>query len=188
LDDAHVESLWLAKHRVNWKTGEPLGGEVTDGKAHTHCSAFVAAFCMRQGVYILRPPEHGTVLLANAQYDWLHHEGKNNGWRHVSTAQDAQRLANEGLLVVASFKEGKRGKAGHIAIIRPSTKAASKIDDEGPQITQAGKSNLRSASLQEGFKHHPAAWRDAKVRYYAHELNGTHQSTNRCNQLPTARK
>src|SRR5262249_49999314 len=75
-DAMNVENLWLPKRYVNWKTGEALDKEVTDGKAHTHCSAFAAAACMRLDVYLLRPPEHSTVLLANAQYDWLHGEGK----------------------------------------------------------------------------------------------------------------
>ena len=75
LDAMTVEKLWLPGRVVNWKTGEPLDRPVKDGKAHTHCSAFVAAACLRLGVYILRPPEHGTVQLANAQADWLPKEG-----------------------------------------------------------------------------------------------------------------
>ena len=43
LDGMDVKHLWLAKHAVKWETGEPLDKPITDGKAHTHCSAFVAA-------------------------------------------------------------------------------------------------------------------------------------------------
>ncbi len=170
LDEMNVDRLWLATHHVNWKTGMSLGTPATDGKSHTHCSAFVAAVCMRQDVYILRPPEHGTVLLANAQFDWLRKEGREQGWKPVSSAREAQRLANDGVLVVATFKEENDMKAGHIAIVRPSTKSDLKIDAEGPQIIQAGKSNRRSATLKEGFNQHSNAWRDGKVRYFAHRL------------------
>src|SRR5437868_9503370 len=135
-----VEKLWLPGRVVNWKTGEPLDRPVKDGKAHTHCSAFVAAACLRLGVYILRPPEHGTVQLANAQADWLPKEGARHGWRPVATASEAQRLANRGVIVVAAFRE-TGGKPGHIAIVRPSTKGGAKLRDEGPQIIQAGMTN-----------------------------------------------
>ncbi len=172
LDDMHVEKFWLAKHSVAWKTGEPLAKQVPDGKAHTHCSAFVAAACLRSEIYILRPPEHGTVLLANAQYDWLRDSSAKKGWKPVESDLKAQQLANRGLIVVASFREDDSKKAGHIAIVRPSKKSAQKIQEEGPQIIQAGASNHRSTSLKEGFKHHPAAWKDHKVRYYAHEWTG----------------
>ena len=171
LDDMNVERLWLATHPVNWKSGESLGTRVAEGRTYTHCSAFVAAASMRQGIYILRPPEHSTIHLADAQFDWLLEEGREIGWKPVSSAREAQQLANEGFFVVATFKEQDDMKAGHIAVARPSTKSDIQIDAEGPQIIQAGKSNLRSASLKEGFKHHPAAWKDGKVRYFAHRLN-----------------
>ena len=70
---------------------------------HTHCSAFVAAFAKKLGIYILRPPEHGQVLLANAQNEWLPSAGAAQGWRAVSNALEAQALANSGVLVVASY-------------------------------------------------------------------------------------
>lgn len=172
LDAMKVEQLWLSKHIVNWKTGEPLNKPITDSKSHTHCSAFVAAACMRQGIYILRPPEHSTVSLANAQYDWLRDEGKEKGWKPVKTATEAQHLANKGFVVVATFKEADSKKAGHIAIVRPSIKSRSKIEEEGPQIIQAGMTNANSISLKEGFRYHPAAWKGGAVRYFAHEPNG----------------
>jgi hypothetical protein len=34
LDDMNVGRLWLARHRVHWKTGEPYGPAPTDGKSH----------------------------------------------------------------------------------------------------------------------------------------------------------
>src|SRR5437763_13768976 len=66
LDAMDVEHKWLAREYVKWETGEALDKAVTDGKPHTHCSAFVAAACKKLGVYILRPPEHKATQLANA--------------------------------------------------------------------------------------------------------------------------
>jgi hypothetical protein len=168
IDDMNVEKLWLAKNRVHWKSGEAYGEPPTDGKAHTHCSAFVAAFCYRHGIYILRPPEHSATMLANAQYDWLNGEGQKKGWTSVSGASEAQRLANQGMVVVAALKEDDPRKHGHIAIIRPDPKSESAIVSEGPQIAQAGMDNYNSASLKEGFKHHRGAWAGQQVRYFAH--------------------
>lgn len=168
LDAMHVDQLWLSGGVVDWKTGVTQSTPA-DGKKHTHCSAFVAAACMRLGVYILRPPEHSATQLANAQYDWLRQEGKKHGWTLVKTAKTAQHLANQGKLVVATFKE-VGGQPGHIAIVRPSAKSDEAIAAAGPQIIQAGMHNYTSTSLNQGFKNHPAAWRDGKVRYYVHEV------------------
>ena len=72
LDDMNVESLWIAGQHINWETGEPdRGGDYEGPGNHTHCSAFSAAAAKRLGIYLLRPPEHGQSLLANAQSKWL---------------------------------------------------------------------------------------------------------------------
>jgi hypothetical protein len=174
LDQMDVEHLWLAKHylvpKTGWETGEASDKPVADGKSHTHCSAFAAAACKRLGIYLLRPPDHSDVLLANAQYDWLHKEGEGQGWRAVKSPVEAQRLANQGTLVVAVYKAKDEKKPGHIAIVHPSTRSEANILEDGPQIIQAGMSNYNSTTLREGFKHHPAAWGENQVRYFAHEL------------------
>lgn len=168
LDHTRVESLWPAGVHVSWETGVPDGkAEHGDGK-HTHCSAFVASVAKQLGVYILRPPEHPQILLANAQYEWLSDAGAEKGWQAVNSAEQAQHLANRGMLVVATYRNHRDDKPGHIAIVRPSNKSIAKIDDEGPQITQAGGTNYLSTSLRHGFAGHPAAWERQEVRYYAH--------------------
>jgi hypothetical protein len=170
LDAMEVDHLWLPGKRVHWKTGEPIADSPADSRGHTHCSAFAAAACLRLGIYLLRPPEHPTQLLANAQYDWLFKSGKEQGWTQVPDGHRAQHLANEGYLVVAVYKESDPKRHGHIAIIRPSTKSSEAIDAEGPQITQAGGHNYRSTSLKKGFGNHPDAWRKQDVRYFAHKV------------------
>ena len=171
LDNTHVESLWPAGVHVAWETGVPDGKpEHGEGK-HTHCSAFVAAVGKRLGIYILRPPEHGQVLLANAQYEWLADAGAERGWKPVAGSETAQQLANRGMLVVAAYRNHRDDKPGHIAIVRPSTKLASQIEREGPQVTQAGGTNYLSTSLQRGFAGHAAAWERHEVRYYAHPVD-----------------
>src|ERR1700749_2783569 len=83
LDSFDVEHHWPAHLPVNWETGDPDGKPEKGTGVHTHCSAFVASAAKQLGVYILRPPEHGQVLLANAQNEWLEGEGAAQGWRRL---------------------------------------------------------------------------------------------------------
>ncbi|MDR3385757.1 MAG: hypothetical protein P4L92_01790 [Rudaea sp.] len=174
LDSMHVEQHWPAGKHVNWETGVPDGKpERTEGR-HTHCSAFVASVAKLLHVYILRPPDHGQILLANAQYDWLGAEGMAHGWSSLPDGEQAQLHANRGDLVVAAYRNHHDDKPGHIAIVRPSTKSRHALADEGPQIIQAGSVNYTSTSLEQGFAGHPAAWSGHQVRYYAHAIDWQH--------------
>ena len=171
VDSLQVESHWPAGVHVNWETGIPDGRPESAIGKHTHCSAFVASAAKRFGIYILRPPEHAQVLLANAQYDWLAgEEGQQRGWRKVRDGIEAQARANRGEFVVAAYHNHHDDKPGHIAIVRPSDKSDSSIVREGPEITQAGGTNYRSVSLRKGFAGHPAAWSKGEVVYYAHAV------------------
>ena len=171
LDSMNVESLWLAEEHVNWETGEPDRGADYEGPGnHTHCSAFAAAAAKRLGVYLLRPPEHGQLLLANAQVEWLGSAaGQKSGWQKVPDMRKAQRLANQGNLVLVLFQNPDKHVPGHIAIIRPSEKSLTALQENGPQIIQAGNHNHASTSVRIGFLNHPGAWPDG-VRYYVHSL------------------
>lgn len=171
LDGMHVESLWLAHEHVNWETGEPDRGADYEGPGnHTHCSAFAASAAKRLGVYLLRPPEHGQALLANAQADWLASEAAAKaGWRSVATMQKAQRLANEGSLVLVLYPNPDKHVPGHIAIVRPSEKSAKMLDENGPEIIQAGEHNHVRTNVKTGFANHPGAW-PSGVLYYLHTL------------------
>ena len=164
-----VEHRWIAGHHVNWRTGQPDDASETLPGRHTHCSAFVAAAAEKLGVYILRPPEHGQVLLANAQFEWLGSEGAAHGWRPVAGPVEAQAIANRGWLVVASYRSHRDNKPGHIAIVLPGVKTPAQIEAEGPDVTQAGTFNSVSIPLAEGFAGHPHAWGDREVTFYAHE-------------------
>ena len=168
IDALDVEGHWPAGVHVDWETGKPDGKLERGIGKHTHCSAFVAAAAKKLGIYILRPPEHGQMLLANAQYVWLADEGAAHGWLPLGRDIEAQNYANQGYLVVAAYKNHHDDKPGHIAIVRPSDKSESAVQPEGPQITQAGGTNYRSTTLQRGFAGHPAAWERHEVRYYAH--------------------
>jgi hypothetical protein len=171
LDQMGVETKWIAGAHIDWNTGLPDGKPETSSGRHTHCSAFVAAAAKRLGVYILRPPEHGQVLLANAQNEWLAEEGENDGWRPVDGPEQAQDLANRGVFVVASYHNHRDDKPGHIAIVRPSAKSAAQIDAEGPDVIQAGTVNSVSISVRAGFAGHVHAWNDNEIDYYAHEVS-----------------
>jgi hypothetical protein len=170
IDAMGVERKWIAGEHVYWESGLPTGVPETSPGKHTHCSAFVAAAAKKLGIYILRPPEHGQQLLANAQNDWLAEEGSAHGWRKLADAREAQAAANRGMLVVASYHNHHDDRPGHIAIIRPGTKTSEQIAAEGPDVTQAGSKNATSISIKVGFAGHPAAWRDNEIAYYAHEV------------------
>jgi hypothetical protein len=174
LDSYQVESHWPAGVHVDWRTGMPDGKpEKTEGK-HTHCSAFVASAAEQLGIYILRPPEHSQVLLANAQYDWLaSKEAVKKGWRRLNGPDEAQDAANHGELVVASYHNLHDDKPGHIAIIRPADKSHKEIALEGPQVTQAGGHNYSSAPLKQGFAGHPSAWKNNEILYYSHPVDSS---------------
>lgn len=171
LDSMNVESLWLAHWHVNWETGEPDRGADDEGPGnHTHCSAFAAAAAKRLGVYLLHPPEHGQLLLANAQAVWLDSPAAGQaGWHRVPDMREAQRLANMGSLVVVLFQNPDKHVPGHIAIVRPSEKSLAALQENGPQTIQAGNSNYASTNVRRGFGNHPGAWPDG-VRYYTHSL------------------
>lgn len=169
LDSMHVQEHWIAGAIVEWRTGEPTGKAVTDTGKHTHCSQFAAAACERLGIYILRPPEHGSVLLANAQYDWLAADGgRKAGWHPVANGIAAQDLANQGQVVVAVYKNGDPKKSGHIAIIRPGNRTAAEIAESGPHVIQAGGHNYESATLKQGFANHPGGFANNEIRFYSH--------------------
>ena len=168
LDAMQVETHWLPDVGVAWETDEPSGKRVTD--TDTHCSKFAAAAAMNLGAYILRPPEHPTLMLANAQNDRLNEQGAAQGWTRVANGAQAQALANQGYLVVASYKSPDPQKHGHIAVVRPSAQSAAEIQKEGPQIIQAGIDNFNSASLKEGFKHHSGAFKNNAIEFFAHAV------------------
>lgn len=171
LDSMNVESLWLSHEHVNWETGEPDRGGVDEGEGHhTHCSAFAASAAKKLSVYLLRPPEHGQTLLANAQADWLPSDaGREGGWRSVADMHAAQRLANQGQLVLVVYQNPDLHVPGHIAIVRPSKKSEQTLQENGPEVIQAGEHNHNKINVRIGFENHKGAWPDG-VRYYAHAL------------------
>ena len=172
LDGMNVETLWLAHEHVNWETGEPdKGADYTGPGQSTHCSAFAAAVGKRLGVYMLRPPEHGQILLANAQAEWFRSAaGKEGGWRPVRDALEAQSMANRGNLVVVVFESPDPHRPGHVAIVRPALRPARLLEENGPEIIQAGQKNHIKTSTKAGFSAHAGAW-PGGVLYYSHAFD-----------------
>ena len=170
LEAMEVDKLWLPGAIVDWKTGLPTGQAIKDAKnKHTHCSQFVAAATERLGVYVLRPPEHGVVLLANAQFSWLASDaGKKAGWVAMKDGAAAQAAANDGRLVLASLKNPDPTKSGHIAIVRPGNKDAELLAQEGPDIMQAGGTNALRTTLRKGFGNHKKEY--DQIAFYAHAV------------------
>jgi hypothetical protein len=100
--------------------------------------------------------------LANIQNAWLLNEGKAAGWKEV-TAEEAQKQANEGKIVVASWKNPDPAKHGHIAVVRPyADKPFEK--EKGPRITQFGAKNLKEAFCSDTF-----GKRLPDTKFFAHD-------------------
>jgi hypothetical protein len=167
----NVENLWMAGSHVDWETGVADKPDARAGN-HTHCSAFNAAGCERLGIYILRPPQHGQLLLANAQYDWLQSaEGHNNGWaslqsnNRTSLYMQVQQMANDGNVIVAVIKNPDQSKPGHAALIMPKAIEVGKIQESGPMVIMAGKHNFNYISLKNGFKSHLTNWPEQDIQF-----------------------
>ena len=168
-----VENNWLAGHHVNWETGQPDMPESQHGNK-THCSAFAAAACKKAGVYLLCPPEHGQVLLANAQYDWLPTSAAiKSGW-HALDGEDryrqAQTLANNGKIVVAVCKNPDPKEPGHAALVMPKERSIKLLGNEGPEMIMAGTHNHNYISLKNGFQSHLSGWPEQEVRFFVQDL------------------
>jgi hypothetical protein len=172
LDQSGVDHLWLAAQHIVWDTGAQDPARPGGTMHTTHCSAYAAAMAQRAGVYLLRPPEHGQTLLANAQMAWLDSEaGQEAGWRPVASPADAQAAANRGELVVAVFQNPDPHRPGHIAVLRPSEKTQEQLDRDGPQEAQAGTHNWLSTDVADGFRGHHGAWEpggSGTIRFFAH--------------------
>jgi hypothetical protein len=174
LDTSGIDHLWLIAQHVVWDTGEQDPARPGGNNHTTHCSAYAAAMAQRAGVYLLRPPEHGQALLANAQMAWLDSgAAREAGWRPVATPAQAQAAANRGELVVASYRNPDPQRPGHIAVLRPSEKTQAELDRDGPQEAQAGTHNWLSTSVAEGFHGHRGAWEPGgagTIRFFAHAV------------------
>jgi len=166
LNSLDVTHKWLPGHHVDWMTGEP--DNVVGGVTKSHCSAFVASATAQLSIYILRPPAHSELLLANAQYDWLNSQSNQDGWVPVDSGMRAQQISNQGCLVVVAFHNPDSKKPGHIAIVRPSDKSDADLQNEGPEIIQAGLENYNSTSVLQGFSHHITSAQDNTLIYYRH--------------------
>ncbi|MDR3706276.1 MAG: hypothetical protein P4L28_10255 [Paludibacteraceae bacterium] len=149
----HIETGWLNGQHVDWRTGKQDDPNATTENT-THCSAFVAAACDRMGIYILRPPEHEQELLANAQYNWLlSAKGKVNGWRQLNKTdyKTAQQYANQGYMVVATYKNPNPQRAGHIVCVMPSEIEQDSLQQNGPFIIQSSRINNSNIKFRTAF-------------------------------------
>jgi hypothetical protein len=175
-----IQTRWLAGHPVIWQTGQQDGLDEAQPAHHTHCSAFAAAAALYLDIYLLRPPHHGPLQLANAQTAWLAGDGSYpgptaaaSGWTALGRSGDdgaleaAQALANAGRLVLACYA-ATPPTPGHIALLRPRHDGSSAIPDDGPELIMAGARNYAEVSMRLAFSNHPAAWPD-NIALFAHD-------------------
>lgn len=108
----------------------------------THCNAFAARIATKMGAVL-------PLALANAQHDWLTSAaGQAAGWER-SDAVEAQTLADQGALAVASWRNpvmvGDDPGHGHIGVLMPS------LGEPGVWTAQAGARNFTRDLIQHGF-------------------------------------
>jgi hypothetical protein len=100
--------------------------------------------------------KEGKPLSANRMHDWLHKHGARFGWRRIDGGgAQAQSLANAGHPTIVVRKNPKPKRHGHVAVIRPGS-----LDDQGPEIAQAGSRNLNRTRVYKRFK------RDAQSEFW----------------------
>ncbi len=188
IDGFPIDTQWLTGHRIVWQTGQQNGPDGIGPSDHTHCSAFVAALALDLNIYILRPPNHGQELLADAQMAWLGGGASSgptaaeSGWRSLGSASGSGVLAaavdaaNQGKLVFAGYNQPPVGgvqRSGHVVAVRPQTT----IDAEaGPQVVMAGTNNWRAISMRSAFESHAGAWPDG-ITVYVHDTDLEQQFT-----------
>ena len=116
----------------------------------------------------MRPPEHKTNNLANAQYDYLDSQkAKFDGWNRIQgTYEDIQEKANEGYFVVAVIKNQNPEDPGHIAFIYPQDANLSELMNNGPYLIQAGHVNAKGISLRKGFEKHYKEFLKLEAMFY----------------------
>lgn len=151
---------WQSGQHINWLTGEPDDPDAVSG-IRTHCSAFVAAACERRGIYILRPPEHQQELLANAQVKWLtSDQARGFGWHPIKehVLFEAQKIADQGYMVVACAQNPDRHKPGHIALVMPTNLSLQQLQQSGPVMIQSSTTNSVNALFRDAFRRHIADW------------------------------
>lgn len=126
--------------------------EDVGGKIRTHCSEAVREVLKRMNVSI-----KGLTGQANDMFRFLDHEaGKPHGsWIRVEKDK-VQRLANEGIPVVAARKALVSGHHGHVAIVRPGHEPTEK---GAPFLTNVGLREKTTTDL-------PANQSHRDFRYY----------------------
>jgi len=86
----------------------------------------------------------------------------------VSATWLAAQLDDPNLVVIA-YESPDPHKPGHIVVVRPSLKTDAQLEEDGPEIAQAGGTNHNDSIARLSFRSHPGAWPD-QVKVYAHSV------------------
>ncbi|BAW82947.1 predicted protein [Rickettsia japonica] len=99
-----------------------------------------------------------------------------NGWHFVKAGNrdnsfiQAQKFANQGYFVVSVYKDANPKRAGHIAVVIPSSKDIEKIKNEGLDTAQAGNINFSCSSLKKGFRNKKDAFKNNEIKFYYYKI------------------
>jgi hypothetical protein len=184
LDGTNVETRWLADHHVIWQTGQPNGPAEGDPAHHTHCSAYVAAAALDLDIYILRPPNHEQLQLANAQVSWLGGVGTESGPTATKGRVELPRGKRRRWCSRSSHCRRQRWEARGRGVSRrrsnpmvrrynaPDISSLSDLRNPSqptkPQVVTAGVKNFKSASMKFAFGDHALAW-PREIQLFVHD-------------------
>jgi hypothetical protein len=73
------------------------------------------------------------------------------------------------VLVLASYRNPVARKPGHIAVVRPAEVGVEAVRERGPRVMQAGARNCRDIDARTGFEHHPRAWKNGEILFFAYD-------------------
>ncbi|HJD59715.1 MAG TPA: hypothetical protein LFW20_03460 [Rickettsia endosymbiont of Omalisus fontisbellaquei] len=187
INSLNVEEKWQKGNIINCKSGETLLKETEKYnspklKRLTHCSCFAyaasAAFGLPNKSLLPHPESDKEFIptLSNKQAEWLETDGIKNGWNYVKAGNrddsfiQAQKFANQGYFVVSVYKNANPKRAGHIAVVVPSSKDIEKIKNEGPDTAQAGNINFSCNSLKKGFRNKKDAFKNNEIKFYYYKI------------------
>lgn len=150
--------------------------KVINGKiVSTYCNIYAYDYAYIAGAYLPRlwwyekaaqdieagislEPKYAVTVAevnANSLYDWFNRWGNYFGWTKIATTAEAQKLANDGYVVIITAKQKIVNRSGHIVVIVPELNGNIHKEVNGdfiPVQSQAGVVNKKYGSTA-WYKH-----------------------------------
>lgn len=175
-NQTNVEFLWKNKNAINWFNGQSIHDLSGELPKLNHSGAYIASVLRKLGIYILQPPQASQTLLENNQHDWLLEIGiidYNYTYlgNNLNSRINAQKEANKGNIVIASYKNINEELPGNIAFVIPFLTDTTEITLNGCRVIQASFINYNSVFLKEAFSLFPNAFDNFLIDFFSYSIN-----------------